>query len=133
MERLNSDKLHSISSALDFFGDNVQQNNVTATPDNPMETINSKNKEKKSLKRKRDKGEDVEEALPAKKSSSTKSICLTACGNITGLLYQVMPQKIANQMSVILMMRRKRRLLCYQATPLWILAVVSNSRQGEKS
>ena len=58
LDRLNADKL---PSALDFFGDNLDQENV-------VETVSSRHKGKKQLKRKRDKGKDPEEDTKAKRS-----------------------------------------------------------------
>jgi len=53
LEELNANKSQSISSALDFFGDNVQEDNSgIPTPGNPSETINS---ERKQVKRKQEK------------------------------------------------------------------------------
>ena len=123
VDRLNADELQSVSSVLDFFGDNLQQDgNVTPILDNPTESFNSKIKEKKKFKRRRNSSKDVgeEETHQAKRSKLKAStiICLIGCGNIRGLLYQVMMMRIANRMSVIQMtMMMKRLLLCYQATP----------------
>ena len=130
MDRLNAAP-QSITSALDFFGDSTEQDNVTPTPDNLIEVINSKHKGKKLLKRKRDKGKDAEEAIKAKRSklkSSSKTLCLTVHGNIRDLLYQVMRMKIANQMSMMMVMKL---LLCYQGMPLWTPVVVSDTKQRE--
>ena len=123
MDRLNADELQSVSSVLDFFGDNLQQDdNVTPILDNPTESFNSNVKEKKKFKRRRNSSKDVgeEETHQAKRSKLKAStiICLIGCGNIRGLLYQVMMMRTANRMSVIQMtMVMKRLLLCYQATP----------------
>ena len=68
LEELNSDKQQSISSALDFFGDSLEQNNgVTLVSDNPTEVASSEKK------RKRDKSKELEEALHAKKSKLNSS------------------------------------------------------------
>ena len=145
--RLNADKPQSITSALDFFGDSLEQDNVTPTPDNLMEAVNSKLKGNKLLKRKRDKGKDAEEAIKGKDAeeaikvkrlklkSSSKTLCLTAYDNIRDLLYQVMRTKIANcnKISVIQMMMVMKLLLCYQGMPLWMPVVVSDTKQRVKS
>ena len=77
MDGLNANKL---SSALDFFGDNLQQDdNGAPIPDNPVETHKLKNKETKQLKRKQDSSKDLEEDLQAKKvklKSGTKIFLL---------------------------------------------------------
>jgi len=77
LEELNANNSQSISSALDFFGDNVQEDNSgIPTPDSPSET--TKNKERKQAKRKRGKNKDPEE-IQVKKSklkSSNKYHCM---------------------------------------------------------
>ena len=137
MDRLNADKLQSVSSVLDFFGDNLQQDgNITTATDNPVESSNSKDKEKKKSKRRRNSSKDLEEAHQAKRSKLKQStkIYLIGCGNTRGLLYQVMMMKIANRMSVIQMTMMMQRLLhCYQVMPHWILVVASDAKQREKS
>ena len=137
LDRLNADKLQSVSSVLDFFGDNLQQDgNITTTADSPMESSDSKDKEKKKSKRRRNSSKDLEEAHQAKRSKLKQStkVCLIGCDNIRELLYQVMMMKIPNQMSVIQMTMMIQRLLhCYQVMPHWIQAVASDTKQREKS
>ena len=107
LDRLNADKLQSVSSVLDFFGDNLQQDdNITTATDNPVESSDSKDKEKKKSKRRRNSSKDLEEAHQAKRSKLKQStkVCLIGCDNIRELLYQVMMMKITNWVSVIQMM-----------------------------
>ena len=68
LDRLDANKLQPISSVLDFFGDNIAQDNVAPTTDNSMETICSKHAEKTPLKRKRNKSQDIGVDIQAKKS-----------------------------------------------------------------
>ena len=67
LDRLNA-KLQPISSVLDFFGDNLVQDDVTFATDNSVETMSSKHTEKKPLKRKQDKDQDAGVDIQAKKS-----------------------------------------------------------------
>jgi len=72
LEELNANKSRSISSALDFFGDNVKEDNSG----NPSETtINSKNKERKQVKRKSKDPEEIQ-VKKSKLKSSTKYHCM---------------------------------------------------------
>lgn len=88
MDKLNAGKLQSVSSVLDFFGDNLEQDdNITPNLDNPTECTNSKVKEKKKLKRRRNSSKDVEEEKETHQAKRSKlkasnKLCLIRHGNI---------------------------------------------------